>query len=280
MRELRLVLLGLAAAIAVLLGASFLKRALNSGSRQVVATAPRVPDANPQSNATGSMSGAGAASPMRAELEHSIADAPDYVRFFDRLRLLFPGDYDTIMNSLAAGAKPGDVNVDLVMADAVTALRRAHGGLATKASDSALGQIFSLQLREMAALAQRDAHLCVAFLYGANGLGFLGFAADHRSLVADAAIAGLDAMNSGRMDQVARSSPSDGDFQTLDRALVAKGLSRPEIDALLDGKVADPPIADTAMCQAGQTYLETLATLPPDARGRLYGLAVDLMAKS
>ena len=34
------------------------------------------------------------------------------------------------------------------------------------------------------------------------------------------------------------------------------------------------------MCKAGQTYLETLATLPTDPRARLYGLAVDLMAKS
>ena len=184
------------------------------------------------------------------------------------------------MNGLAANAKDKDVNVDLVMADAVSALRRVHGALAMKASDPALDQIFAWQLREMQALAQRDPHLCVAFLYGANGSGFLSFAADHRGLVADAAIAGLDAMNSGRTDQVGRSPPSDSDFQALDRALVSKGLSRPEIDALLDGKLADPPIADPDMCQAGQTYLATLATLPPDMRGRLYGLAVDLMAKS
>ena len=282
MRELRLVLLGLAATIAVLLGAGFLKRALTSGSRQVVAVAPAVPEADtsPTQATRPQAPIAASTSPVRAEVEHSIADAPDYVRFFDRLRLLFPSDYDTIMNSLAANTKLGEVNVDLVMADAVTALRRAHGGLAARASDAALEQIFSLQLREMAALAERDPHLCVAFLYGANGNGFLGFAADHRSLVADAAIAGLDAMNSGRMDQIARSSPSDGDFQALDRALVAKGLTRPEIDALLDGKVADPPIADPAMCQAGQAYLATLATLPPGSRARLYGLAVDLMAKS
>ena len=283
MRDLRLVLLGLAAAIAVLLGAGFLKRAVAPASRQV-AVAPGTPQ--PISSRTGSgeatspTAGLGEASRMRAEIERDIADAPDYVRFFDRLRLLFPSDYNSIMNGLAASSKPGEVNVDLVMADAVTALRRAHGGLATRAGDAALEQIFSLQLREMKALAQRDSHLCVAFLYGANGNGFLGFAADHRALVADAAIAGLDAMNSGRMDQIARNAPSDNDFQALDRALVDKGLTRPEIDALLDGKVAEPPIADPTMCQAGQTYLETLATLSPDSRARLYGLAVDLMAKS
>jgi hypothetical protein len=66
----------------------------------------------------------------------------------------------------------------------------------------------------------------------------------------------------------------------LDHALVAKGLSRPAIDALLDGKQADPPLADAAMCEAGQSYLAVLATLPAEVRDRLYGLAVDLMAKS
>jgi hypothetical protein len=87
-------------------------------------------------------------------------------------------------------------------------------------------------------------------------------------------------MNGGRMERVDRDTPSDADFQSLDRALVGKGLTRPEIDALLDGKTADPPIADDAMCKAGETYLDTLATLPSDVRARLYGLAVDLMAKS
>ena len=70
------------------------------------------------------------------------------------------------------------------------------------------------------------------------------------------------------------------DFQSLDHALVDKGLSRPEIDALLDGKTPQPPIPDATMCEAGQSYLATLATLPASVRTRLYGLAVDLMAKS
>ena len=87
-------------------------------------------------------------------------------------------------------------------------------------------------------------------------------------------------MVSGSMEQVQRAAPSDADFTLLDKALVDKGLSRPEIDALLDGKTANPPIADEAMCKAGQIYLGTLATLPKEPRARLYGLAVDLMAKS
>ncbi len=269
MKELRLVLLGLAAIIAVGLGAGFLMRAFTLGPYRRLAEA--VPaDAVPQEAGPGGA----APDPQRVAVERRIAAVPDYARFFDRLRTLFPDDYASILNAAVAG------DADLVMSDAVIALRRAHGGLATKASDAALGQIFAFQLREVQALAQRDAHLCVSFLYGASGSGFLPFAAENRALIADTAIAGLDAMNSGRSDPVTRATPSDDDFQTLDRALVAKGLTRPEIDALLDGKTADPPIPDDAMCKAGQDYLQTLAAMPAAARGRLYGLAVDLMAKS
>ena len=274
MRELRLVLLGLAAVVAMLLGTDFLMRAFKSPAPETVATieGPATP------SAVAPPTPAVAAS--RAVLERAIADTPDYTRFFDRLRLVFPGEYETIMSGLAESNQGKEPNVDTLMADAVIALRHARGSLAAKAPEPALAQIFMLQLQEMQALATRDPHLCVAFLYGANGTGFLAFAAEHRPMVADAAIAGLDAMNGGRMERVERGTPSDSDFQTLDRALVGKGLSRPEIDALLDGKTADPPIADAAMCKAGETYLETLAALPDDTRGRLYGLAVDLMAKS
>ena len=290
MRELRLVLLGLAALIAMLLGAGFLVRAFKGPPRAVaVSIEPSVPrvasSLSPQALAA-----------ARGVVEQAIAETPDYARFFDRLRLVFPGEYETIVANLAAGigeagagrsvttvataSIASEANPDVAMADAVTALRKAHGALAAKASDDALGQIFVLQLQEAQALAKRDAHLCVAFLYGASGNGFLSFAADHRPLIADAAIAGLDAMASGQTEQVRRDAPSDGDFQVLDRALVDKGLSRPEIDALLDGKIATPPIADDEMCKAGQTYLVTLAALPVGVRARLYGLAVDLMAKS
>ena len=276
MKNLRLALLGLAAIVALLLGASFLDRAFRVDPKPVVES--NTPGVSPPEAGSGQQTGA--LLETRRQIEASIADVPDYVRFFDRMRLLFPTEYETILNGIgqqAAGSKPSP---DEIMADAVAALRKANGALAAKASDQALGQIFTLQLGEMRTLASRDVHLCVAFLYGASGSGFLSFAADHRPLIADAAIAGLDAMNSGRMDQVQRGAPNDGDFQALDKALMEKGLSRPEVEALLDGKSADPPIADERMCRAGQTYLETLATLPPQARARLYGLAVDLMAKS
>ena len=295
-RELRLVLLGLAAIIAVVLGAGFLVRAIRPEPRpaQVAQepspgeSAPLEPQAQEPPDSTQPPAAAplrSALSPQalqeaRGALEQAIAGAPDYARFFDRLKATFPGEYDSILSTLAASSQGKTISVDEVMADAVAALRHAHGTLAAKAPDEALGKIFAMQIEEMKALAEKDPHLCVAFLYGANVPGFVGFAADHRPLVADSAIAGLEAMDGGRAHGVDRGAPSDADFQTLDRALVDKGLTRPEIDALLDGKAPEPPIADPTMCAAGQSYLATLATLPADVRTRLYGLAVDLMAKS
>jgi hypothetical protein len=281
MRNLRLALLGLAAMSAVLLGLGFLERAFKSEDKPATAAAPATTNVQ-QDAAAVEPPLAPAVRDSRQKIESIIAAAPDYSRFFDRLRLVFPGDYDGILDSLAKSAAAAKKlpAADALLADAVTALRRANGGFAAKAPDDALAQIFVMQQKEMQALAQRDAHLCVAFLFGSNGPGLLEFAASHRDLVADAAISGLEAMSSGRLNPTPRGTPSDADFQMLDKALTAKGLSRPEIETLLDGKTADPPIPDGRMCAAGQTYLDALSGLDPAVRGRLYSLAVDLMVKS
>ena len=215
MRMLRLVLLGLAAIIAFVLCGNFVLRAVKSGKVPTVLTEP-APSGPP---ATQTVPLRAALSPealatARAGVEDAIAKTPDYARFFDRLRQAFPGDYETIMNMVAAASQGRDVNVDSVMSDAVAALRRAQGTNAVKAPDQALAQIFTLHLAEMKALAERDPHLCVAFLYGANVPGFPAFAADHRALVADAALAGLEAMSAGRSSGVDRGAPSAADFQT------------------------------------------------------------------
>jgi len=283
MRNLRLALLGLAAMSALLLGLGFLQRAFKSDNAPpATATAPEAPAAPAAESAVNPPPLPFAVKDARQKIETIIATAPEYGRFFDRLRLLFPNNYNGILDSLAKDAvtaqKPPAA--DALLADAVTALRRANGSFAAKAPDAALAQIFAMQLKEMQALAQRDAHLCVAFLFGTNGSGWLDFAASHRDLVADAAISGLEAMNSGRISPTQRGMPGDADFQTLDKALTDKGLSRAEIETLLDGKTADPPIPDERMCAAGQIYLETLRGLDPAARGRLYSLAVGLMVKS
>lgn len=281
MRMLRLVLLGLAAIIAFVLCANFLLRAYRSGAPATAVSEP-APPAAPSGQAAPLRAALSpeALAAARASVEQAISRTPDYARFFDRLRQDFPGDYDAIMNMVAAASQGRDVDVDAVMSDAVAALRRAEGTQAAKAPDAALARIFTMHLAEMKALGERDPHLCVAFLYGANVPGFPAFAAEHRALVADAALAGLEAMSAGRTSGIDRGAPTDADFQALDHALVDHKLTRPEIDALLDGRAPEPPIDDATMCAAGQTYLSTLAGLPPDVRARLYGLAVDLMAKS
>ncbi|MDR3461646.1 MAG: hypothetical protein P4L76_04940 [Beijerinckiaceae bacterium] len=283
MRNLRLALLGLAAISALLLGLGFLQRAFKPET-VLPATVPAPESSGPPvaETATNPPSPTPAVKEARQKIEAIIATAPDYGRFFDRLRVVFPDDYDRILDSLAkdtaTAQKPP--TADVLLTDAVTALRRANGSFAAKAPDAALARIFAMQLKEIQVLAQRDAHLCVAFLFGANGAGLLDFAASHRDLVADAAISGLDAMNSGRESPTSRGMPGDADFQTLDKGLTDKGLSRAEIETLLDGKTANPPISDERMCAAGQIYLETLRGLDPAVRGRLYSLAVDLMVKS
>ncbi len=94
------------------------------------------------------------------------------------------------------------------------------------------------------------------------------------------AIAGLDAIGSGRAHKIDRQPPSDADFNELENAMKAQGLNESEIGAILDGKTPDPPIPDDRMCTVGQIYLKTLAALPEPIRLRIYGLAVELMARS
>lgn len=276
MRNLRLALLGLAALSALLLGLGFLERALKSEDRTPAGSPAAVPAA-----ASAPPSSAPEAE-TRQKLDALIAQSPDYGRFFDRLHAVFPADYDGILDQLARNATAAKKlpAPDVLLADTVSALRKVNGGFASKAPDDALARIFAIQLKEMQALGRRDTRLCVAFLFGANGPGLLEFAASHRDLIADAALSGLEAMNSGRRNPVQRGAPTDADFQALDKALSSNGLSRAEIDALLDGKTPEPPIPDERMCQAGQVYLQTMAALDPATRGRLYSLAVDLMVKS
>lgn len=281
MKELRLVLLGLAALIALALGAGFLLRALtlSSGGRDSATTMPAVAPAAPPS-ASGAQVDARAKA-ARGLIERTIADTPDYTRVFDRMRLLFPGDYEAILSRLAdADAGAHEINADKLLLDAMTELRHSHGTEVAKASDEALSRYFAVKAQEVQALGQRDAHLCVVYASGGQATGFLAFWADHRGLVADEAIASLDAMNSGRMTPVKRTIPSDEDLQALDRALVDAGLTRPEISTLLDDQQTTPPISDEQLCKAEQTYMATVSSMPTAARSRLYGLWADLMAKS
>jgi hypothetical protein len=219
---------------------------------------------------------------LRLRVEKAIAAAPEYARFFARLHEAFPAEYDKTLDSFAErlrGAQ-SEESADYYASEAVRLLRQARGVAAAKAEAATLSRVFDVQLEMLRALAKEDKKLCVAFLYGATNQDFQRFAVGRRALVGDMAAAGLEAIVSGQTKKVERSAPSDADFQTLEKALTAKGLQKVEIDALLDGKMPDPPLPDDKMCAAGQTYLGVLHALPEAVRLRIYGLAVELMARS
>lgn len=92
-------------------------------------------------------------------------------------------------------------------------------------------------------------------------------------------MAGIEAIYDGEVKQVERPAPAEADFDVFEKALRGKGLDTPEIEMLLDGKPSDPPIDDAKLCRAGQIYLETLAAMPEQSRLRIYGFAVELMAR-
>lgn len=218
----------------------------------------------------------------RNTIETLIAMTPDYARFFARMRETFTSDYEAAIDDFARrlAETRQEQSVDHYLSEAVRRLRQSRGALAAKAEPGHAAQVFAKQLEVLRAVAREDKKMCVAFLYGATNLDFQRFAATRRVLVADMALAGLEAIVSGRDKKIAREPPTEADFRVLETALADKGLGKVEIDALLDGKTPDPPLDDTRMCAAGQTYFEVLKTLPEPARSRVYGLALELMAKS
>ena len=218
----------------------------------------------------------------RQRLDRLIVAAPDYDRFFKRLREAFPVEYAAALDMFAARLVESkhEESVDFYVSEAVRLLRQSRGVLAAKAEPEPLTKVFDIQLKVLRAIGEEDPHLCVAFLYGATDQDFARFATTRRPLVADMALTGLEAIASGQAKKIDRAAPTENDFKMLEAALVAKGLGKLEIDALLDGKMPDPPLEDARMCAAGQTYLETLHTLPEAARLRIYGLAMELMARS
>lgn len=218
----------------------------------------------------------------RQMVETAIAQTPAYAHYFARLRETFTQDYEETIKEFAARLSEAKMeqSVDYYLSEAVRRLRQSRGALAAKAEPEAMSRVFAKQLEVLQAVARDDKKMCVAFLYGATNLDFQRFAAARRPLVAEMAAANLEAMVSGQAKNIARAQPTEADFKALETALAARGLGKPEIDALLDGKMPDPPLDDAKMCAAGQTYLEVLRTLPEAARTRIYGLALELMAKS
>jgi len=219
----------------------------------------------------------------RARIEQAITATEEYRAFFQRLRQAFPADYTAAIEAFADERQSGGVettSVDFYLAESVRRLRQARGVLAAKAEPVVLARVFDLQLDVLRAISAENKKLCAAFLYGGVDQDFHSFAARRRALVAEMAVVGLEAIASGQAKQLERSSPSEEDFRALEKALASRGLRKPEIDSLLDGKTPDPPFDDKKTCALGQTYLEALRALPEPIRLRIYGLAVELMARS
>jgi hypothetical protein len=280
MNRASFILLGLTASLAIAAGAAILVLALGPGSREtrpLPSVAERAPASAPISPATPEAHAA-----ARQAIEGHIAQVPEYQRFFDRLRLVLPSEYETVLDSFADRlvATGKEQSVDIYLSEAVRDLRQSRGALAAKADAAPLGRIFDVQLLMLNALSEADQRLCVDFLYGGASESFYQFSARNRQLASDMALAGLDAIVDGQAKKNQRQAPTDADFQLLETAMAGRGLSQSEIEALLDGKTPDPPLDDGRLCRAGRVYLEMLKTLPEPVRLRIYALAVELMARS
>ncbi|MBO0734513.1 MAG: hypothetical protein J2P49_09405 [Methylocapsa sp.] len=273
---LRLVLLGLAALAVVLSGMVFWQRLTRPGQA-----------AHP--GRAGILTGAGQSYEPAAQVEaarrifeNMLKGAPEYALFFDRLKAVFPGEYQSFLLALAKRwASSGEIgSPDLHLAEAVRALRLSRGILAAKAGTAALQHIFELQLAMLRALGAKNPRLCADYLSGGESPGYLEFAGQNRELVAELSLAGIDAIVDGEKEQVTRDPPTVAEFDSLEQLLRARGLRNAEIEALLDGTMGDPAVSDESLCKAGQIYLEALAAMPEESRLRIYGLAIELMARS
>lgn len=218
----------------------------------------------------------------RQAVEERLQLAHETSAFFNAMRRAFPQDFDRLVNEFAQRAVDGSRldSPDVYLAEAVRALRRSHGVLAAKADGAHLERLFVTQTRMLDALEKADPQMCVDFLYGNATQRFYEFSARNRALVVEMAQASLDAILDGRTSRIDRRPPTDAEFAQLETALMEQGLGRPEIEALLDGKAPDPPLPDLTLCRAGRVYLETLRAMPEDTRMRIYGLAVEVLART
>lgn len=201
-------------------------------------------------------------------------EVPEFLGFYGRLRGDFPHDYSALRDR--EKATPPDAAVW----DALRDLEQSKGVLAAAAGAETLDRFFDARSAVLAGLAPLDARRCVDFLYGVADAGLADFTAAHRALVATLADRTLDAIADGRDHPVERSAPTEADLDALSASLAAFGLAPAEIGLLIDGATPDPPLPDRRVCEIGRTYFDVLHGLPADARGRIYGLAAQLLARS
>ncbi len=282
-KQLRIAFLALAAALAAAFGSWFLATG-EQGPAPVetpLAVKPVIthPVAPENDDAASKDQSAPADPQAQAALEEKLAQAPEYQAFFSRLRTLYPGDYNAaIKASLARGASTQDNAADLFLTEAMRQLRQTRGLMGAKAGQQALDQLFNANRKVLGQLAASDAALCVDFLNGAPADRFIAFTSANRALMAEQALAGLEAMDDGAHKRIDREAPATQDFDDLEKLLLSKGMDKPAIDLLLDGKTPDPPLTDAQACQNGLVYLDALQTLPDLQRLRLYALALEVMA--
>ncbi len=215
-----------------------------------------------------------------AALDAKLRQIPEYQAFFTRLRSLYPADYDAAAKAAIARGDENQANAaDLFLTEAVRMLRQTRGLNGAKAGQQALDHLFDVHLKVLRQLAASDAGLCVDFLNGAPADRFVVFTGANRALMADEAMAGLEAIEDGAQKKIAREAPTTQDFDDLEKLLLAKGLDKAAIALLLDGKAPNPPLSDAQACHNGVIYLETLQSMPDLQRLRLYALALEVMAQ-
>jgi hypothetical protein len=284
-KQLRIAILALAAALAAAFGSWFLATGGQGPdtAEPPLAVKPVIthPVAPENSDAASKPVDEGAPADPQAEaaLEEKLAGATEYLAFFTRLRSLYPADYNAaIKASLERGAATQDNAADVFLTEAVRQLRETRGLTGAKAGQQALDQLFNANRKVLGQLAASDAALCVDFLNGAPADRFLAFTSANRALMAEEAQAGLEAMDDGAHKKIDREAPTAQDFDDLEKLLLSKGLDKPAIDLLLDGKTPNPPLTDAQACQNGLVYLDALQILPDLQRLRLYALALEVMA--
>ena len=281
MKALRLVLLAIACVVIAVLALhisnpAWVIRPMVGGHSLLETQAPAAVPASALTKARPT------AADARAEVLSRLADAPAYAPFFEKLRSTFPGDYIALVDEASATLATGGrvPNPDHLLTAAMRRLRQTRGVLAAQAEAGPLSGIFAAQVLVLDLLSKEDSNACADFLYGNSTPEFMAFAATHRDVVEQLAIANLDAIENGQVHRVAHADPTQDDLDAIATILKAKGLSADQISAVLDGKTFDPPLAATQLCDAGRAYLHTLAELPTDARTRAYSLSAALLARS
>ena len=271
----RVLILGTSAVVFLCVGVAMLILATTPPKRSagVVAPPPLVKEARrqPMNDAQATQA-----------LAEALASAPEYAAFFSRYSQAFPADHAAATAAFKARLKAlGHADsADYYVSEAIRLLRKSQGALVAKAEPEALARVFDAQLAVMRAMAAESPRMCVGFLYGATAQDFEKAAASKRPLVAEMALARLEATANGQDKRIERGAPSPADVKALEKALAERGLSESEIDILIGGRTPDPPLDDARMCAIGQAYLEALRALPEAPRTKIYSLLLEQMARS